>query len=283
MGQTDNIVEIGDWDDAYANRDHIENAESFIDNWQVDAENFRHKCSGETGAVEFDVAYGENSRERLDIFFPVANPKGLFVFVHGGYWMAFDKSYWSHLARKALDEGWVVAIPSYRLCPDVKIDDITRQIGKAVELVAQKVEGPIILAGHSAGGHLVSRLGCQNTVLGTRVIARILRIISISGVHDLRPLLRLQLNETLGLDEAQAKAESPALLLPIEGIEIDCVVGGDERPEFIRQNVLLANIWIGLGARTREIIVEGKHHFNIIEELSDGNQGWLDLTHGRQI
>ena len=58
---------------------------------------------------------------------------------------------------------------------------------------------------------------------------------------------------------------------------MDCVVGGDERPEFIRQNQLLANIWIGLGAKTREILVKGMHHFSVIDELSNGQQGWLDL------
>ena len=274
-------LRIDDWNDAYANRAHIPNAQEYIDKWELLAPDFRQQCRQRTGSTKIDLSYGDGPRERFDLFYPgddAVEPRGLFVFVHGGYWMAFDKSDWSHLARWALDQGWAVAIPSYTLCPQVKISDITVQIGRAIEQAAQLVAGPIILAGHSAGGHLVSRMGCTDNKLSEETRARIRRIISISGVHDLRPLMRLELNQTLQISEAEALAESPALRMPIEGIEIDCVVGGNERPEFIRQNALLANIWLGLGAHTREIVVNGKHHFDIIDELYDGSQGWLDLT-----
>ncbi len=271
----DKQTQITDWNDAYANRDHIPNAQKYIDRWEVESVAFREEQSADS---ELDLAYGSNPRERYDLFTPIGTPQGLFVFVHGGYWMAFDKNNWSHMARQALAKGWAVAIPSYSLCPDVLIGDITVQIAKAIEAAAAKISGPIVLAGHSAGGHLVSRMGCQNAPLDDGVAARIQRIISISGVHDLRPLLRLDLNETLQLDNEQASAESPALLLPRDGIVLDCVAGSDERPEFIRQNQLLANIWIGLGAKTREILVEGMHHFSVIDELSNGEHGWLDLS-----
>ena len=267
---------IDDWDDAYANRDHIEDAEMFIDNWQILASDFRKMRTEGSPGAEIDVAYGSSERQRFDIFYPTGTPNGLFIFVHGGYWMAFDKNSWSHLASQALDRGWAVAMPSYSLCLNVSNSEISIQIGDAIGKLSGMVDGPILLAGHSAGGHLVSRMICQNTPLSQPVLARINRVLSISGVHDLRPMLRLKLNDTLNLDEAEAKSESPALLFPVEGIKIDCVVGGKERPEFIRQNALLANIWVGLGAHTNEIVVEGRHHFNIIEELSDGRQGWLD-------
>ena len=268
---------IEDWDDAYANRDHIDDAQAYIDRWEIEAPAFRQQAQKSLGRAEFDLAYGRGPRQKLDVFYPSGTSKGLFVFVHGGYWVAFDKSNWSHLAAHALGQGWAVAMPSYTLCPDVKISDITTETGTAIEKAAEYVEGPIILAGHSAGGHLVSRMGCQDGPLSEAVSARINKIISISGVHDLRPLRRLKLNQQLNLDEREAISESPALLLPREGLKIDCVVGGNERPEFIRQNALLANIWTGLGAHAREIIVADKHHFNIIEELCDGSQGWLAL------
>ena len=270
----DEQTQITDWNDAYANRDHIPDAQKYIDLWEIESATFREEQSANS---ELDLTYGSNPREQYDMFQPEGKPKGLFVFVHGGYWMAFDKNSWSHMARQALAKNWAVAIPSYSLCPDVLIGDITLQIGKAIEAAAAKISGPIVLAGHSAGGHLVSRMGCKNSPLDEGVAARIQRIISISGVHDLRPLLNLELNQTLKLTPQQADAESPALLLPRPDLVLDCVAGGDERPEFIRQNQLLANMWIGLGAKTREILVERTHHFSVIDELSNGEQGWLDL------
>ena len=41
-------------------------------------------------------------RERFVLFLPEVMAVGLMVFVHGGYWRAFDKSDWSHLAAGAL-------------------------------------------------------------------------------------------------------------------------------------------------------------------------------------
>jgi hypothetical protein len=46
-------------------------------------------------------------------------------------------------------------------------------------------------------------------------------------------------------------------------------VGATERSEFIRQNALLANIWVGLGAATRAVVEADRHHFNVIDGLAD--------------
>ena len=77
------------------------------------------------------------------------------------------------------------------------------------------------------------------------------------------------MNQTLRLDEAEAMQESPALLRPMAGARVTCWVGSNERPEFLRQAALLANIWTGLGARMAEHQAKGRHHFDVIEELTD--------------
>ena len=68
---------------------------------------------------------GTAPRNRFDLFLPEDAPKGLVVFVHGGYWVRFDKSYWSHLARGSVEHGYAVAMPSYTLCPQTRISGIT--------------------------------------------------------------------------------------------------------------------------------------------------------------
>ena len=52
---------------------------------------------------------------------------------------------------------------------------------------------------------------------------------------------------------------------------LTCWVGSAERPEFVRQNALLANIWTGLGAQTCTIEEPGRHHFDVIDGLADRN------------
>ncbi|MFQ5566016.1 MAG: alpha/beta hydrolase, partial [Paracoccaceae bacterium] len=210
-----------DWDDAYNNRGHIAGAEDYPPRWAKQAAAFRERMAA-AGRARLDLAYGAAPRERLDLFLPEGMAQGLVVFVHGGYWRAFGKSDWSHLAGGALDRGWAVAMPGYTLCPQIRVSGITRQIGAALAAAARELGGPIRLAGHSAGGHLVTRMLCQDAPLADAVAARIVSATSISGVHDLRPLMHTAMNEDLGLDRAEAAAESPALLEPRPGVPLTC-------------------------------------------------------------
>ncbi len=267
-GFAHNAYPLSDFDDAYDNRGHIDRADDHIRAWQEKAAIFRktHK------AQKLDQPYGSVGRQHFDLFMPEGTPKGLFVFVHGGYWMRFDKSYWSNLAAGPLSHGWAVAMPSYRLAPEVSITDIVRDVSQAINMIAGQSDGPIILAGHSAGGHLVSRMICEDSQLAPEIRARLAHIISVSGVHDLRPLLQTSLNETLKLNIYEANTQSPALICPLSlsGLRFSCIAGSAERPEFIRQNALMANIWAGFGLHSRCWLGKGFHHFNIIDGLQDG-------------
>ena len=250
-----------DWDDAYANAPYIPGAEAYPDRWAAEAEAFRSKLSG-AGRAELGVAYGTSDRTRFDLFTPEGASHGLCVFVHGGYWLKFHRTFWSHFAEGLLARGWTVAMPSYDLCPQVRIADITCQIADAIKALSERVAGPICLAGHSAGGHLVARM-CVEGVLPPHVFERIEHVMPISPVSDLRPLMNTSMNADFRLDEASAKAESPALMTPLD-VPVTVWVGGDERPVFLDQARWLAEAW---GAA--HVVEEGRHHFDVIDALQD--------------
>ena len=262
--------QIADWDDAYANMPHIPGGDDYPAKWAAQAKRFRQELSA-SGKAELDIEYGPGERNTFDLFHPDGNPRGLVVFVHGGYWRMFDKSSWSHLARGPLTHGYSVAMPSYTLCPDIRIAGITEEVATAVTAAAERIAGPLLLTGHSAGGHLVTRMVCRNTPLRPDTVERIGRTVSISGVHDLRPLMRTALNETLAIDRMEALTESPALLEPVGDTRLICWVGGGERAEFLRQNALLASIWKGLGAATVAVEEPDRHHFNVVEGLQEAD------------
>ena len=255
---------ITDWDDAYANMVHIPGGEDFIPRWLDDAAAFRSSAN-----CELDVSYGMGQREKYDLFHPVDESKGLMIFVHGGYWLHFDKSHWSHFAMGALARNFHVCMPSYPLCPEVEIGDILASVKSAVEQCASKTDGPIYLCGHSAGGLIASMLTSTSSELGDALQKRIQKTVSIAGVHDLRPLLNTRMNDRLKLTEQTAMQWSPVLARPSSNANLVCWVGVDERPEFLRQNQLLANIWVGLGAQTSSHEEAGRHHFDVIDGLQD--------------
>lgn len=262
------LQQITDWDDAYANGIHIPEGEQYPGKWAPLAAEFRTALSA-SGRAELAIPYGPAERNRIDLFHPQSTSRGLVVFVHGGFWKAFDNSYWSHLAAGPLAHGFSVAMPSYSLCPSVRIGEIAEEIGAAIEILAGRIDGSIRLAGHSAGGQLVTRMVCRNTPLSADAVERIERTVSISGVHDLRPLIRTSMNETLRIDRMEALKESPALLEPIGDTRLVCWVGAGERAEFLRQNALLASMWKGLGAATASIEEPDRHHFNVVESLAE--------------
>lgn len=264
------VFAVTDWDDAYENGRNIPGGSGYPAAWEAPSASFRA-----TADARLDVGYAEGARNVYDLFLPKGAPKGLFVFVHGGFWMALDKSYWSHLAAGPLAHGWAVAMPSYDLCPDVTIAEITAQVGAAINHAASTVDGPIILTGHSAGGHLVASMMCTDSPLTQDAQTRLSHVMSLSGLHDLRPLIRTWRNEALKLDTASAEAASPALKHPIEGVRLTTWVGGGERQEFLRQSALLTNIWTGLGCVAQDIVAPDRHHFNVIDDLADPNSQML--------
>ena len=248
-----------DWEDAFANALHIPNGNDYPARWTTAAHAFRATAMG-----QIDLAYGESPRERLDLFLPPQTPRGLIVFIHGGFWLAFDKSSWSHLAAGPLSLGWAVAMPSYTLAPKARITEITCQIARAISYAANLVDGPIRLSGHSAGGHLATRMICDDSPLSDGTLKRIDKTLSISGVHDLRPLQLHSMNASLQLDTQEARTQSPALRSVLPDIDVTAWVGAAERPEFLRQSALLAEAW------SIPLITDpARHHFDVIEGLID--------------
>lgn len=262
-----------DWDDAFANSAYIPDGATYPDRWRRDANSFIETQQH----FELDIPYGEHPRQKFDLFWPSTKPIGLVVFVHGGYWLDFDKSYWSHLAKGECEQGWAVAIPSYVLAPEATISEITKMIALAIESSSKRVEGPIVLSGHSAGGHLVTRMVCEPSPLEDNTKARIARVVSISGVHDLRNLIHTRMNDQLRLSLDEAIAESPALQAPTASTDVTCWVGSEERPEFLGQANTLRDAWKNHIASIRVVVEPNRHHFNVIGSLIHSNSP-LTLT-----
>lgn len=249
-------------DEAYANAAHIPGAAEYPPRWAAAAAGFR---AARAARARLDLPCGAAASQRFDLFLPDAAPRGLLVFVHGGYWRAFGRGDWSHLAAGGVARGWAVALPGYTLAPAARISGITAEIAAALGAAAAEVPaGPVVVTGHSAGGHLAARMVCADLTdrLGP-VAARLARAVPISPLADLRPLTGLSMNADWRLDAAEAAAESPVLHRPRPGAQVHVWVGGAERPAFLDQARWLARAW-----DVPVTVAPGRHHFDVIDSLA---------------
>ncbi|WP_426037249.1 alpha/beta hydrolase [Brevundimonas sp. DC300-4] len=251
-----------DLEAGYNNRAAVPDHPVVMARWKADAEAARvlHPPTA--------LPYGPGKREVMDLF--EAGPDApVAVFIHGGYWQALDRSWFSWIAPAILKHGVSLAVPSYDLCPDVRLGRIIGEIRDAVALIRTRTGRRPVVFGHSAGGHLAACMLSEG---------RASAAVAISGLFDLEPLIPTSLNEALRLDAREAAALSP-VHWPVPngstpgGTVLDCVVGADETSEFVRQSRDMADDWGGKGVEARFEALPGLNHFTVLDPLGDPESG----------
>ncbi|HEX5130700.1 MAG TPA: alpha/beta hydrolase, partial [Usitatibacter sp.] len=112
-----------DLEREYNNRALVPDHPDYFARWQKDSDFVRS-----TLPCSLDLAYGPDPRHRIDWFPAAGQARATLVFIHGGYWRSLDKSMFSWLASSYVPAGVNVAMPNYRLCPGVRIDDIVDDV-----------------------------------------------------------------------------------------------------------------------------------------------------------
>jgi arylformamidase len=248
----------------YNNRARVPGHPALISRWHADARAFR-----EAASCELDIAYGALPRNRFDLFPAGSAGRGpLVVFIHGGYWLNFDKSVFSHIARGPNAHGLDVAVPSYTLCPEVTVPAIIDEIRQLCLFLGQAYGRRLLLTGHSAGGHLAACMAATDWQSYGARPDLVQACLSVSGLFDLRPLMATPMNENLRLTAADAAAASPLLWPMPNSLPVDSWVGGEESFEFLRQARSLPAAWAGLEVPCRYEEVAGENHFSIGDLLA---------------
>jgi arylformamidase len=238
------------------------------------------EASAEARAVlapKRDLRYGPGPKETLDLFLPPGRPRGTFVFLHGGYWRALDKGDFSFVANPFIAQGFAVAVANYDLCPDVSIGAIVDECRRAVAWVIRDgaahgaTPDRVVVGGHSAGGHLAAMLFTSDWTAWGLSRDPIAGGVSLSGVHDLAPMVQFSFNTDFRLDEAEAARQSPALRTPRSTAPLVLAAGADETSEFVRQTRILWDAWprnrpVGASA---PMLIAGRNHFSVVVDFAD--------------
>ena len=117
-----------------------------------------------------DITYGPGERGRYDLYTPDgASPRApLIVFFYGGGWRSGARGDYGFAARALASTGALVAVPDYRLFPEVRWPAFVEDGAAAVRAIRAGPgrDRPVILAGHSAGAFNAMALACDPRWLG---------------------------------------------------------------------------------------------------------------------
>ena len=147
-----------------------------------------------------DLAYGELNRQKLDIYLPSESDahhdenKVLIIFYYGGSWDSGSKDKYKFVASSLTKQGYKVAIPDYRVYPEVKYPSFVEDAALAVAWlqetkIMQGIER-VYLMGHSAGAQIAGLLASDEKYLeNVGVNSEYLSgFIGIAGPYNFLPL-----------------------------------------------------------------------------------------------
>ncbi|MDH6284380.1 alpha/beta hydrolase [Prescottella agglutinans] len=222
-----------------------------------------------------DLRYDPHSHERLDVWGTGSGMRPVFVAVHGGYWRALSRHHTAFMARMLDAEGIATVSVDYGLAPDTPLEEIVRQVRAAVAWVyhhgADHGLDPnrIVVGGSSAGGHLTATTmvsGWQDPLGLPPDVVR--AAMPISGLFDIRPLVRSFANEWLGLDTPRAVALSP--LLQTDGVGPRAVIAVAEHDGvgFLEQSRMFHEAWSSR-SESELLVVSDRNHYDVFLDLAD--------------
>lgn len=231
------------------------------------------------GQVLLHVPYGEGDGEKLDVYVPhtASLEVPLVIYLHGGYWQFLSKEESGFMAVPLVDKGVVVVAVGYDIAPKGTMDVMVSQVRRSVVSIVQQYShlSGVYLCGHSAGAHLAAM------VLSTdwsqySVTPQIKGAFLVSGIYDLLPILSTYVNDPLKMTEEVAVRNSPSQLvsqLKSSSSHCDIVVAVAQKdsPEFRKQSEDYYKALQSLGLKVTFEDVPNTDHFNIIEQLVDGD------------
>jgi acetyl esterase/lipase len=142
-----------------------------------------------------DAAFGPDPRQRIDLYAPNGTAGGrlpVIVFIYGGSWNSGTKAGYAFVGRALAARGFLVAIPDYRLVPQISYPAFLEDNAAAVRWVrihAAEHDGDpdrLILAGHSAGAYNAAMLALDPRWLGPDRKA-VRGLIGLAGPYDFLP------------------------------------------------------------------------------------------------
>ena len=173
--------------------------------------------------VARDIAYGDDPRQRLDLYAPTApGTYPVLVFFYGGGWDSGSRDLYGWAAQALAAQGFVVALPDYRVVPQVVfpafIEDAAVATAKAADVAAAYGGDPERLGvlGHSAGAHLALMISLDRRYMQAVDRPGLIRAAAgLAGPYDFLPF------DVGASRNAFGRAPDPTLTQPVTFVRPD--------------------------------------------------------------
>ena len=149
-------------------------------------------ATGESGLhVERGIAYGAKENQAYDLYEPAdGTADALVIFYHGGGWRSGSRSMYKFVGASLAKQGFAVAIPGYRLYPQVTFPAFVEDAALAFSVIHQReAKGrPVFVMGHSAGAHIGGLITFDERYLGRYGLdacEAVSGFVGLSGPYDL--------------------------------------------------------------------------------------------------
>lgn len=235
---------------------------------------------------QLDISYGDEPRQRLDLFFPPGDVTGrpIHMFIHGGYWRAQVKEDYVFVADGITALGAIAAVVEYTLLPGIRMPEQVRQIREAARWLADNAASfggdgnRLTASGHSAGGHLVTYLASRAPHERAFPSPAVKAVMPISGIFDLRPISTSYLQPELHLTGDEIAHWSPIEAVPSTATHFELVIGHEETPPFHQQQQDYAFVLSRHGVSNERRTMAGEDHMSVLRQMGrEGSPTWQVL------
>ena len=229
-----------------------------------------------------NIAYGNDSAQKLDVYLPDGEVKATFVYFHGGGLECGDKSCAEIFAPYLTQRGIAVISANYRMYPQFKCPDFIYDAADAVAFAKSYAErdlecNKLYVGGSSAGGYLSMMLCFDRKYLANIGLDNR----SISGYfHDAgQPTAHFNVLKYSGLDPRRTIIDDTSALYYV-GLEdkyppMRFVVSDNDMKNRYEQTMLMLSTLDHFGYKGFDHVVMHGTHCHYCEKCDQNGDGVL--------
>jgi len=230
------------------------------------------------GRVARDLSYGHDPRQKFDLYGPKWTPGEptlpVIVFFYGGGWDSGSRTLYGWAAQALAAKGFLVALPDYRVVPQVVfpafIEDAAQATAKVAEVAGRYGGDPARLgvAGHSAGAHLAMMITLDRRYMAAVDQPDLIRAAAgLAGPYEFLPF------DVPASINAFGRAPDPTLTQPVTFVRADAPPlwlghGTADTVVHDEDTIILNDRMHAVGGRSEAKLYPGLNHADLIATFS---------------